>query len=303
MIIRASGAIQPELTLLTLGRSCHYLLGNESDYCLIDPGSSVHVPHLLRRIRSMGYPLENLKAVLLTHEHPERIGGLPLIRRVLPSVVVRCSPKLAQDLSGKEYLQKLYAADLALKDILPAGRDIIELSSAEYIDLFPRPEPIMDSDVFQLVTGESLRAISCPGHTDSSFAYLVQSCNYLIVDEGAGYFNGRALIAPGGDSSLTEAALSYTRFLDHDLSGICLPQTGVATGNLVRKHLLDLKQNTADLIEETSRALTSGISWEIIESSIRAGFYTVEDGDVFEQWVMDRSLGAVMTQLHQRVVP
>lgn len=297
MLIRASGPVFPELFLITLGESCHYLLVEDGGFSLFDPGLSVHIPMLLRRINAAGFTVKQCRRVFLTHLHPERIAGVPLLRKLNPSIEIYCSPHTRAKLGSSEFLADLYRIDQELAGQFHLENEYRPLPFEEYQQLMTVGHPVADGDIFPIPDGVDLRVVGLYGHARGSIGFLVGQSHFLIADESLGYFRGRALATPGGDESLTEMVQLVKRFRDLNLSGLCLPDSGVLTAGLVQKHLSAVLQNTEDLLAESQRSHDSGMEDIMIRNSLHSSFFSATTPDPVLQYKLDRSLRGIWRQI------
>lgn len=300
MLVRSSGQIDDELYLLTLGHTCHYLLGNSDEFVLFDPGLSAHFPMLLKRIESLGFPIQALSKVCLTHTHGDRIGNVPLLRQLNPQIEIIASPALRTKLANPDTLRTIFDSDLALSKHFSEMREAPKLSFEEFSKLLSVTRVINDSDVIRLKSGKEVRAIAFPGHTEESVAYQILPVQYVLVDEGIGYYRGRELAAPGGDWDQAQALASMRKISKIAISGLCFPEGGVLTGQLIRKHVEALEQNSADLFSECTRAHLNGIGDEEIRKSVRDGFYTSTAPDPVLQDNLEKSFEGLWRQVLAR---
>ena len=297
MLVRASGSIHPDLFLLTLGYSCHYLIRSGERFSIFDPGLSAHIPYLIQRIDKLGISLGKLDYIFLTHLHPDRIGGLPYMRKVAPSLKVAASPLMRTKLQSEEFVRALYDKDLLLSEIIKLPGPTEKLDFKEYRDLLSIDKIIVDADLFRFSEDLNMRVVSFPGHTSESLAYFIQPYHYLIGDEGLGYYSGRKFAAPGGDQSLPDMLTSIAKFNDLELAGICFPNTGVVTGSLVRKHLQAIVQNTEDMLTESSNAYMSRTPDSDIKFSIKDAFFTTDINDPLLANNLEQSYMAIWDQV------
>lgn len=297
MLIRSTGLLQSDLYLLTLGGSCHYLIGTEAVFSLFDPGLSAHIPMLLKRVNSVGFSLEGLQKIFLSHADADRIGGVPLLKKMRPEISLVGSPLLQSTLKNKTRLKEIYDENEKLSAKFDLGGQLLKMDFEEYYSLLQINSTVVDSDTARVTEDLSLRIIACPGHSPESLAYFVMPYGYLIVDEGFGYYRGQNLASPGGDKDLKAMVHSIERLNDLEINGICFPNTGTITGNLVRKHLQGIVQNTADLISESKKAKESAISEEEILASIKESFYREESGNPLLRANMEKSLIAIWEQV------
>jgi hypothetical protein len=120
---------------------------------------------------------------------------------------------------------------------------------------------------------------------------------FAIVDETFGYFQGRDLAAPGGDTNLFEALASIRKFTNIQVNGIGFSYGGAVTGALTKRHLLAIPQNTEDLMNEVTKARKAGFLESEIEEQVRAAFYTSNLNDHCHTESLNSTFKAVMKQL------
>jgi glyoxylase-like metal-dependent hydrolase (beta-lactamase superfamily II) len=297
MIVRSSTQLFDGFTILTLGHSCHYVLGDANGYAVIDPGSSAHIPGLIRRLTEFGFPLKSLRYILATHLHAHRMGGVPLLKRSAPQAKFLASSLMQGRLMDETTLRSLYDEDLRIGSELLAG-DSAEPTPFDHFQERIQPDKRMaESELISIDEDLGIRVVNCPGHTAESVAFLLQPFQFLIVDEGFAYFRGRKLAAPGADFDLNRSLESIARFDNLEVAGLGLPFGGFVTGSLVRKHLQQATQNSKDLMAEAQRAFESGMTDDEIRTSIREGLYLVDSADPVFQSVIAQSFERVWTQL------
>ena len=295
MLVRASGLIHPGLHLLTIGNTCRYIIGAPQSFILTDPGLSGQAELLEQRLRKLGFSTRGIRQVVLTHLHADRLGGVAALRRAGAQFELLGTALMAARLKDMAFIRELWEEDreLTRRCQLPHG----DLSAEAFGDLLQPDRTITESELLEPGDDLTLRIIPAPGHTPESLAVLVQPSSFLIVDEGFGFFQGRNLAAPGGDDSLQAALASITRCEKLDLAGLALPDSGVLTGQLARRHLAAVIQNTGDLVNETERAKAEGIPFEEIRGSIRDSFYRSSTRDPVLLANLDRTFAAVCRQL------
>ncbi|MCO6429830.1 MAG: MBL fold metallo-hydrolase [Deltaproteobacteria bacterium] len=297
MLVRSTGPLAEDFLLLTLGRSCHYLIGTPDNFYLFDPGLSVHVPMLLKRLNDHQYSLKQCAGVLLTHLHSDRIGGVPYIKQLHPEIPIIASSHLKMKLGQAAELQAIYESDLALSSKFALSHELKKIPPVDYAKLFTIDRTLSDSEQAALTDEISLRALSFPGHARDSLAYLIEPYNFLIVDEGVGYFNGREPPAPGFDDSIESGLNSLRKLLDVELRGLCMPNSGVLTAQLIRKHLSAVVQQTQDILSESRRAFGAGVTESEISAAILHSFYQSFAPDPLLSFNLQRSFEKFWQQI------
>ena len=298
MFLRSSGLIYERLYLITLGATCRYAIVAETgDIALSDPGASVHVHALKERFDRLKLPFANIRKIFVTHLDADRVAGIPLLRRLNPSLKVYGTAAMHHQLTDKSFVRALFDHDRQLSEALGATSPSEELSIEEFTKGLRIDKHLVETDSIQLDEDITIRSVSTPGHRPHSVAYLVVPHEFAIVDETFGYFHGRNLAAPGGDTNLHEALASIRKFNDIQLNGIGFSYGGAVTGALTKRHLLAIPQNTEDLINEVRKARKEGFTETEIEEQVRAAFYTSTSNDYCHTESLVRSFNAVMRQL------
>lgn len=293
MLIRTSGAPQPNLYLLTLGNTCRYAVGLER-LTLTDPGAGAHAAPLEARLQSLKIPLSSIERVVLTNLRGDRIGALPALRARAPHICLTLTATQALAIRSTEYQHRLYAECLALEKLTNSSPPPPPFN--DFVHAITPDEIIPDSEVIECSGGLALRVSALPGHTAESVGFFVEPYGFLIADEVLGYYRGRELAAPGCDASI-EASLSSLKKVDQlPLHGLGLSNMGVLTGELVRKHLYAVTLNTQDLKREVSKARSEGVPPEVITRSIRDSFYTSDSRDPFVLDRLERTFRSIVTQ-------
>ncbi|MHB8909911.1 MAG: MBL fold metallo-hydrolase [Syntrophales bacterium] len=141
--------------------------------CLVDAGVAATAPLILDTVRSLGRSPGEISLILLTHAHPDHIGGCAPIRRLAPAPVA----------------------------IHPAERSWVEDVERQYrerpipnlFELVPEGVPVgrelTDGETISWEEGKTIKVIATPGHSCGSVSFFFE-------EEGA-LFSGDAVPAAG----------------------------------------------------------------------------------------------------------
>ena len=207
--------INENITLISLGGidSNLYVIGNK---VLIDATAGIHKKTMDSALKKANIQKENIKSIILTHEHFDHIGGIDLF----PNAKILASKRTAHVLETKDDKES-YAiffngqtpkrkTDAILKD-----KDVIRLGNIK------------------------LEVLETPGHSDGSIC-LYDSENKILFSGDTVFENttGRMDLI-GGSEKYMEQSLKTITSLDIDK---ILPGHGnivAAEGNIHIKNILD----------------------------------------------------------------
>lgn len=141
-----------------------YLIVGET-LTLVDSGLPWHPGGILKYIRSIGRRPDELKHILVTHSHPDHVGGtLSLVRKTSAAIVVHRS------------------------DTRPDHNNDLRLGYTGFLGHVPVPIPLLgrtgvsqlvgDGDILPLHGG--IRVIHTPGHTRGSVCFILEESKVLF---------------------------------------------------------------------------------------------------------------------------
>lgn len=296
MLIRTTSAIDDGAFFLTLGDSCLYLFRGAAGAYLIDTGSSVHIPQLLKRLDELEVKPAEISHIFLSNNNPARIAGLPLLLRSAPDASIYCSQSLQALLKQEEALQMLFEANKSFRDFYPRLR-FDGISNEDFVAAFARARPFPSAESITVRDDLTIRAIATPGHSPHSTAFYVPELNLLIADQTFGYFRGKEPLAPGADFSIDQSLESHKLVQDLQVNSLGFHYVGMISGALAQRHLSDLADATSSLVKECKNASIAGVRHEEIVDSLRETVYTSAYQDPLLQWQLDRSVAAIWQQI------
>ena len=300
MLIATSGYINEQVSLITLGHTCRYLVtGNKGSTnkssTLFDVGLTAHINPLLARLKAA--KIDNLERIVLTHLDCDRIAAIPKLKHILGQFHIVGSPDMQALLEDSTFVRQIYEEDKRLSKIFPGIKEEHFLPFEEFFSFLKIDTLVKDSNLIELSDDIEARVFASPGHTKESLAFLLLPFRYLIVDEGFGYYRGRDSATPGADFSLEEARKTIHRFDDHEILALCLPYFGTITGTLISKHLSQIQTSILELQEESRTAFKDGCDIEYIKETVHSSFYESNSRDPLVQQALAISFEKICLQL------
>lgn len=132
-----------------------FILLRDDGYCLIDTGIFMKTKHLIQILEDNGFPISDLKMIILTHCHCDHIGGAA-------ELVRRSGAKLAAHMDDVPFILQ--------QDVIEGTYHDLMLEEQKYMRQFgcvvQRIDRVLqDGDMI-----DDLQVISVPGHTPGSIA-------------------------------------------------------------------------------------------------------------------------------------
>ena len=191
-----------------------YIVGKKQNYTLIDTGFDGTADALINELETAGLKLENIADIIITHGHPDHIGGLK-------KILAKVNPGLSAHRSDVESIQReLGKADCAktvIDTVLEDGGNINVLGGLEVINL--------------------------PGHTPGSIALYQKDKKIMFTGDVIKDVEGRGLCigVPEEYNNDTEQTLKDgQRILEYEIETLLLSHGAPILKDNIQR-LYDLK--------------------------------------------------------------
>lgn len=154
---------------------------------LVDSGLPLPTNGILKYIRSIGRQPDELKRILITHSHPDHVGGtLSLVRKTGAEIIAHRS-ETKRDSGNTLSLGYTGAFGSAPISIPLIGRTVVNMTVADGDTLSPHG---------------GIRVIHTPGHTRGSVCFLLEESKILFTGDtifSDGKHISRSVQFPGYD--------------------------------------------------------------------------------------------------------
>jgi glyoxylase-like metal-dependent hydrolase (beta-lactamase superfamily II) len=156
--------ISPRLhafTGLLIGRV--YCIEDEDGLTLVDAGLGLAAPKVLRQLQAAGYAPGDVKRILVTHAHPDHVGGLPALKAATGAQVI-CTA-----------VEKPYTEGVA--PVLAKGR-----KPGKPMPGTPVDRAVQDGEEMREIYG-GLQVVTTPGHSLGQAAFWQPERRVLICGD------------------------------------------------------------------------------------------------------------------------
>lgn len=272
MWIKANGKIVEDVYQLSTPVSTHILLITSEGGILFDTSIYSFASYLKDQVEEIlevyGLKLTN---IFLTHCDFDHIGGLPYLQSAFPEAKLLVSPKIASLMQKESFLRDAYDVNKRATEALSDG-EILDFDSWKSQIEISRVIGDSDSLLFKSFSNSreiEIRLLSVPGHSKESTAYFILPFGLLISDETLGAYSGRDNLS----FCFREKEEVYLKSIDKlsalDIKIISLPHSGVLTGDLAKKHLLDLRVMVVAFSKRVKDLIGMGRVFDEIFSEIK----------------------------------
>lgn len=201
--------LAPGLFELSLGPVRVFLLESEDGWALIDTGLPASADRILAAFRKLGHQPTDIRHIILTHAHPDHIGGLAALKQATQAATYMHPADAPIARTGTGF-----------RPITPSPGLLISLM----FRLFMRPAPLMpgtpidhevsDGDVLPIAGG--LTAVHTPGHCAGHLAFLWPRRRVLFAADACSNMPTLGLSLGYEDIELGRKSLAKLARLDFD---------------------------------------------------------------------------------------
>ncbi len=206
------------------------LVWDENSAVLIDTGMPGQSEQILEKMTENGVSLDQLKAVILTHQDLDHIGSLPeLLERADHPIEVYAHEADQPYIEGTRRLMKADPENM--------NEEVWNKLPDQVKELYKNPpkaevtKVLKDGD--ELPEFGGMKVISTPGHTPGHISLLLKEGKTLVVGDAmvcSNEFLQRPVdqVTPDMDTALQ----SMRKLLDYDIDQVICFHGGLASGNI-----------------------------------------------------------------------
>jgi glyoxylase-like metal-dependent hydrolase (beta-lactamase superfamily II) len=178
-----------------------YMIDDPDGMTLIDTGLSLAADRILSQLSAAGRKPTDIKRILITHAHPDHVGGLPRLKQISGAEVM-CSAGERPVVEGK------MPAALPPRERVPGIWRLMRFPPQKFKGTSVDRE-LADGDILPEVMG-GLHVIATPGHSPAHISFWQPERKALII--------GDVVMRAFGNIRLPYAAFSVD--LDEDKRSI-----------------------------------------------------------------------------------
>lgn len=152
-----------------------YSIKDADGWTIIDAGLKFAVPRVLAQLKQAGYSATDVKRILVTHAHPDHVGGLPDLRAVTGAAVI-CSAYERPYVEGKKPV-----VQPSRSDVPPLARMMMP-NKPTTMNGVAVARVLQDGDTLPEVLG-GLQAVATPGHSPGHMSFWHPTLKVLFTGD------------------------------------------------------------------------------------------------------------------------
>lgn len=254
---------------------------------VVDCGPTTSLPRLKTEIKGLGFNINDIDYLVITHIHLDHFGGVGTFLQELPKAQVIVHQRGAKHIiNPTPMLERTRAmvGDAAMDrdgPVLPIPAN--------------RVRAVQEGEVLDIGKGHRLQMLHTPGHSNSALCMLDEKLRGLYVGDSAGvcFVDDDAILspAPAGDFDLELSITSIQRMQGLKPEILFFPHFGVSRrASLVLKKSESSIKETADVVQKNMPKGAEKVK-EALKEKVNKVMVNVRDKGPYYQYVMQEVVG------------
>lgn len=197
-----------------------YLIEDPDGLTLIDTSIAPSGAQILRQVQALGRRPTDIRRILITHAHPDHIGGLPAVRQASGAQVIASAAERPV-LEGRIPVPR--PPDEALGPLARRMRPPETMLTPTPVD-----REVQDGELIAEVLG-GLQVIATPGHAPGHLAFWQPQRRILFCGDAIMRLLGLRLPFPFFTVDMAENKRSIRRIAELDAAIVCFGHGGPLT--------------------------------------------------------------------------
>jgi glyoxylase-like metal-dependent hydrolase (beta-lactamase superfamily II) len=151
-----------------------YCITDPDGLTVIDAGLGLAAKRIVSQLKRAGYALTDVKRILITHGHPDHVGGLPALKAATGAQVIASAYE-------RPYIEGKKALPQPKREEVPLLARMM-VTKPQTMAGTPVDRTITDGDLLAEVFG-GLRAVATPGHSPGHMSFWQPERRILITGD------------------------------------------------------------------------------------------------------------------------
>jgi glyoxylase-like metal-dependent hydrolase (beta-lactamase superfamily II) len=197
-------------------------------FMLIEGGTGATVDIVVQQLSDLGIKPERIDSILLTHTHPDHIGGFPRLRKMWPHIKIIASAIGKDSLASEGLLKQFLFIDKAIAKIMFKKGQIDTIPTPlEQYD-FSVDQVVKEGEKIDLGAGIEWTVYSAPGHAPCQIALYEKKDQTLVIGDTTGFYSPeRDVWWPNYFGSLETYCKSIQKLMSIPAKRVALSHNGV----------------------------------------------------------------------------
>jgi glyoxylase-like metal-dependent hydrolase (beta-lactamase superfamily II) len=231
---------------------------------IVEGGTGPTSQLIVKQVKSLGFDMQRVEYILLTHTHADHIGALPHLKRRWPHLKIVASGIGAKILNTRELYNEFLLVDLGLAQLMRAKSEIEEIPHSPEDYQFEVDLLVKDGDTIDLGNDILWEIIETPGHSPCHISAYEKSEKTLVLGDVTGFYvPEKDLFWPNYFASLKDYVDSIRKLSSFAAERGVLSHNAVIESN-VHQYLEKALKATQDYHENILTQLDRGNSPESI---------------------------------------